>query len=99
MNIYVANLPREIGDQQLREAFEAHGQVTSAKVITDRYTGQPRGFAFVEMPNSGEAHAAINALNGTEMGGRTLRVEEARPRTDRREGYRDSTRGGKGRRW
>jgi len=89
MNIYVGNLPRETGSQELREAFEAHGQVTSAKVIMDPYTGRSRGFGFVEMPNTSEARTAINTLNGSEMGGRTLKVEEARPRRDRRGRYED----------
>jgi len=99
MNIYVGNLPREVGEQELREAFEAHGEVTSARVITDRYTGESRGFGFVEMPNQEEAQAAVGALNGAEMKGRTLTVNEARPRQDRRPGDRDRGGGRGGRRW
>src|SRR5437773_10479124 len=66
-------------DQQLQELFSQQGSVTSAKVITDRYTGQSRGFGFVEMATGEEAQKAISALNGTEMGGRTITVNEARP--------------------
>lgn len=83
MNIYVGNLPFEVSDQGLREAFEAFGQVRSAKVITDRYTGRSRGFGFVEMLIMAEAEAAIKGLNGTHMKGRTLTVNEARPRAAR----------------
>ena len=84
MDIYVGNMPREMGEQELREAFEAHGEVTSARVIKDRYTGESRGFGFVEMPDKAEAQAAISALSGTEVKGRTLTVNEARPRQERR---------------
>ena len=99
MNIYVGNLSREVSDHELREAFEAHGQVTSARVIKDRYTGESRGFGFVEMPDKAEARAAMSALNGTEVKGRTLTVNEARPRQERGPGYGDrGRRGGGGRR-
>ena len=83
MNIYVGNLPHATTDQELREAFEEFGSVDSASVIMDRETGRSRGFGFVEMPNSDEANDAINSLNGTEFGGRTLTVNEARPREKR----------------
>ena len=83
MNIYVGNLAWEVGEEQLREAFAAHGEVASARVITDRDTGRSRGFGFVEMPNDDEARTAIAALNGTELGGRELKVNEARPRRER----------------
>ena len=83
MNIYVGNLPHATTDQELREAFEEYGTVESASIITDRDTGRSRGFGFVEMPDSGEANEAINALNETEFGGRTLTVNEARPREKR----------------
>lgn len=79
-NIYVGNLPYSVGDVQLEEMFSPHGTVERAKVITDRETDRPRGFGFVEMPNDDEARAAMDALNGTEMDGRNLIVNEARPR-------------------
>ena len=86
MNIYVGNLSYDTTDASLRTAFEAHGEVSSAQVITDRDTGRSRGFGFVEMPSGDEARAAIEALNGTELDSRTLNVNEARPRGDRRGG-------------
>ena len=82
MNIYVGNLPREATEDDLRQAFEAFGQVTSAKIITDKFTGDSRGFGFVEMSNSTEAQAALTGLDGKDLKGRTLRVNEARPRTE-----------------
>ena len=81
MNIYVGNLSFDVDDGSLRTAFEAHGEVTSAQVIKDRETGRSRGFGFVEMPSAEQAKAAIAGLNGTELQGRTLNVNEARPRT------------------
>ena len=96
MNIYVGNLPREATEDDLRQAFEAFGQVTSAKVITDKFTGDPRGFGFVEMSNSTEAQAAITGLDGKDLKGRTLRVNEARPRSDDRRGGGGFGRGGGG---
>jgi RNA recognition motif-containing protein len=87
MNIYVGNLLREATEADLRQAFEAFGQVTSVKIITDRYTGDPRGFGFVEMPNPQEAKAAVSGLNGKDLKGRTLKVNEARPRDDRQGGF------------
>lgn len=83
MNIFVGNLPYGITDRELRAAFEAHGQVTSASVIMDRLTGKSRGFGFVEMANREEALNAIQALNGKDMGGRAMRVNEAQPREER----------------
>ena len=83
MNIYVGNLSYDVDDAALRAAFEAYGEVASAQVITDRDTGRPRGFGFVEMPSDEEAKAAIAGLNGTDLMGRALNVNEARPRTDR----------------
>lgn len=80
MNIYVGNLSYEVDDQQLQELFEEHGTVSSARVIVDRYSGQSRGFGFVEMPNDNEGQSAIEALNEQEVDGRRLRVNEARPR-------------------
>ena len=96
MNIYVGNLPREAKEDDLREAFEAFGEVTSVKIITDRFTGDSRGFGFVEMPNSPEAQSAISGLDGKELKGRTLRVNEARPRRDDRRGRGGFGRGGGG---
>ena len=83
MNIYVGNLLREATEDDLRQAFEAFGQITSIKIITDRYTGDSRGFGFVEMPDHQEAKSAISGLNDKDLKGRTLKVNEARPRDDR----------------
>lgn len=80
MNIYVGNLSREATEDEIRQKFEAFGQVTSVNIIKDRYSGDSRGFAFVEMADKGEAQTAINELNGTQLGERTLSVNEARPR-------------------
>ncbi len=82
-NIYVGNLPFSIEDDQLRELFEEYGEVQSAKVIMDRDTGRSRGFGFVEMPDDDAAMEAMEALNDSECEGRSLRVNEARPRSDR----------------
>ncbi len=82
MNIYVGNLPYEFSDDELRTAFEPHGAVESARVIIDRYSGRSRGFGFVEMANPTEGQAAITQMNGREMKGRPLTVNEARPRDD-----------------
>lgn len=83
MNIYVGNLSWNTREEDLREAFEAFGEVSSVSIITDRETNKSRGFGFVEMPSDSEAREAINALNGTDMGGRNLTVNEARPREER----------------
>ncbi len=80
--IYVGNLPFTATDETVRELFQAHGTVESVNLITDRDTGRPRGFGFVEMPEA-EADAAISALDQKDFGGRSLRVNEARPREDR----------------
>lgn len=80
MNIYVGNLPYSTTDEDLRAAFAPYGSVTSARVVFDRETGRSRGFGFVEMANSSEALAAIEALNQTDMQGRQLRINEARAR-------------------
>lgn len=82
MNIYVGNLPYSTTDADLQALFQEFGSVQSAKVIIDRETHRSKGFGFVEMANSDEANKAIEALNGNEMGGRQIRVNEARPRTD-----------------
>ncbi len=83
MNIYVGNIPREATEQELREAFEAFGRTSNVTILKDKFTGEPRGFGFVEMPAQAEAEAAINGLNGKELKGRALVVNEARPRADR----------------
>jgi RNA recognition motif-containing protein len=83
MRIYVGNISFDTSEQQLSETFEAHGQVDEVSVVRDRDTGRSRGFAFVEMPSGDEGQAAIAALNGQELGGRTVTVNEARPRQDR----------------
>ena len=81
--LYVGGLPYEVNDDRLREVFLAHGNVESASVITDRYSGESRGFGFVEMGTGEEAQAAVAALNDTEMDGRRITVAEARERQDR----------------
>ncbi len=83
MNIYVGNLPRATSEEELRKAFEPYGRVSSAAIIKDKFTGESRGFGFVEMPETNEAQAAIAAMNGKDFGGRTLTVNEARPREER----------------
>jgi RNA recognition motif-containing protein len=93
MNIYVGNLSREFTEEELREAFKAFGQVTSVSIIKDKYSGQPRGFGFVDMPAKAEAQAAITGLNGKELKGRRLTVNEARPRREGRRGGGDYRRG------
>ena len=80
MNIYVGNLNYRLEEESLEQAFAQFGEVSSAKLITDRETGRAKGFGFIEMPNDEEAQAAIDGLNGTELMGRTLVVNEARPR-------------------
>jgi RNA recognition motif-containing protein len=93
--IYVGNLSFQTSEDSLRSLFTPHGEVVSVNVVTDRYTGESRGFAFVEMAQDAQASAAITALNGRELDGRQLRVNEAmdKPRTDK------GPRGGGGRRW
>jgi RNA recognition motif-containing protein len=82
MNIYVGNLSFETTDETIREAFESFGEVTSARVIKDKYNGQSRGFGFVEMPAQSQAQTAIKSLNGKELLGKQISVNEARPRAD-----------------
>ena len=82
-NLFVGNLPHSTGEAELRSLFEPYGQIEKVSVVIDRDTGRSRGFAFVEMTDSGEAEKAIAALDGTELGGRPLKVNEARPKTDR----------------
>jgi len=78
--IYVGNLPYTMTDMELRQLFEAHGEVSSSSIVMDRETGRSRGFGFIEMPDDGQADAAINGLNGNQIGGRALTVNEARPK-------------------
>jgi RNA recognition motif-containing protein len=82
-NLYVGNLPHSTTEADLRSFFEAHGAVDKVSIVTDRETGRSRGFGFVEMTDSSAADRAIAALNGTELGGRTLTVNEAKPKSDR----------------
>jgi RNA recognition motif-containing protein len=97
MNIYVGNLLREVTEDELREAFEEFGQVEKAAIIKDKYSGESKGFGFVEMPSKEEGQSAIDNLNGKELKGRPLNVNEARPRTDNRGGRGGfGGRGGKG---
>ena len=97
MNIYVGNLSSEVTEQELRQEFEAFGEVTSVSIITDKYTGRPRGFGFVEMPSKAEGQAAVTGLNEKTLKDRTLNVSEARPRSDsRRSGFYGDRRGGFG---
>ncbi len=97
MNIYVGNLSREVAEEDLRQAFGAFGEVASASVIKDKFSGESRGFGFVEMPAKAEAQAAIEGLNGKELKGQTLNVNEARPRTEGRGGGGGRPGGGGGR--
>ncbi|MFY9911548.1 MAG: RNA-binding protein [Candidatus Sulfotelmatobacter sp.] len=82
-NLYVGNLPHSTTEAELRNVFEAHGPVEKVTLVTDRETGRSRGFAFVEMTDASEADKAIAALNGTDLGGRPLTINEAKPKTDR----------------
>lgn len=83
MNLYVSNLPYTLTDEEFKGVFAAHGQVTDARIVKDRESGRSRGFGFVEMPLETEALAAIHSVNGQEIGGRALRVVEARPKEER----------------
>ncbi len=98
-NLYVGNLPHSTTEDELRNLFQAHGAMERVSMVTDRETGRSRGFAFVEMTDAGEAEKAIAALNGTELGGRALKINEAKPKTDRpRGGQGFGGRGGGGQR-
>lgn len=100
MRIFVGNLSRDVSDQDLQEAFESFGSVDSATVIKDKFTGESRGFGFVEMPAGAEAQAAISGMNGKDLKGRAVNVNEARPREDRGGGGRSGGgRSGGGRRY
>ena len=98
MDIYCGNLAYATTDDGLKAAFAAYGEVTSARVVTDRMTGRSKGFGFVEMPNAEQAEAAIAALNGSEMDGRPIRVNQSQPKLqdDRRGGGRGGFGGGRG---
>ena len=93
MNIYVGNLSFEVTEEDLQGAFESFGKVESAKIIKDKYSGQSKGFGFVEMPSADEAKSAISGLNGKELKGRALNVNEARPRSEGNRGGGDRSRG------
>jgi len=106
VNIFAGNLSYDVTESDLRQAFEAFGQVSSAAVIMDRMTGRSKGFGFVEMPDKAEAEAAIQGLNLKELKGRAVTVNEAKPREDRGGaprggggGYGGGGRGGRGDRW
>ena len=88
MNIYVGNLSYEVTEEDLKEAFEVFGEVETVRVIKDKYTGRSKGFGFVEMPGKAQAQSAIDGLNGKELKGRNLNVNEARPRSEGRRGGR-----------
>jgi len=99
MDIYVGNLPYEVDDQQLQELFAEHGTVTSARVIIDKFSGDSKGFGFVEMPDKSEALAAIQANNERDVGGRKLRVNESQPKPRNGGGHRGGGGGGRRERW
>ncbi len=86
MNIFIGNLAKDVNEDDLRQAFESFGEITSVKVIADRISGESRGFGFVEMPSKEEAEAAIEGVNGQEIKGQAVTVNEARPRSERRGG-------------
>ena len=87
MNLYISNLGEKTTDETLRTAFVTHGQVSSAKVIKDHFTGYSRGFAFVEMPNDAEANAAISNLNGSSIDGQIVSVKESKPKIEHKGSY------------
>ena len=96
MNIYVGNLSFDVSEENIRQAFEPFGQVSSITIVKDKYSGQSRGFGFVEMPDPTQALAAIGGLNGKEVLGRQMSVNEARPRDDRgKSGGRSGFKGGR----
>ncbi|MCK4396714.1 RNA-binding protein [candidate division WOR-3 bacterium] len=101
MNIYVGNLSHDVTEDDLRQTFEVFGQIASVNIIKDKFSGESRGFGFVEMPAKAEAQSAIDGLNGKDLKGRTLNVNEARPRSEKRRGGGRSggTRRGGGRRF
>lgn len=87
MNIFVGSLPFRLSEPELREVFEEYGEVSSAKIITDKFTGRSKGFGFVEMPDDEEAKKAVEALNGAEIDGRNIVVNQAEERTERKSGF------------
>jgi len=100
MKLYVGNLSYEVTEEDLRQAFEPFGQIESAVILKDKYSGQSKGFGFVEFPSKADGQSAIAGLNGHELKGRNINVNEARPRTESREGqggYGGGGRGGRGR--
>ena len=100
MNIYVGSLHYQTSEAELKETFGMYGEITSAKIIIDKYTGKSKGFGFIEMPNDDEAKKAIGELNGTEVSGRNIIVNESIERTERRSNFRggdnNDRRGGSG---
>ncbi len=86
MNIYVGNLSHDVTEDDLRQAFESFGQVESVNVLKDRFSGESRGFGFVMMPSRNEAQSAITGMNGKDLKGRSINVNEARPKTENRRG-------------
>jgi RNA recognition motif-containing protein len=103
VNIYCGNLSRDVTEEELRQAFEAFGTVATVNLVKEKFSGDSRGFGFVEMPDGAQAQAAMAALNGTQLKGRTLNAVEAKPRTEKRRssggGRRYGGGGGGGRRW
>ena len=95
MKLYIGNLPYNVTEEQLTESFTAYGEVSSLELITDKISGRSKGFGFVEMPNNSEADTAIKGLNETQMGGRTIKVNQAQPRGKRS----SNDRGSRGNRW
>jgi cold-inducible RNA-binding protein len=96
MKLYVGNLAYQVTEDQLREAFESFGQVESVAIIKDKYSGQSKGFGFVEMPTNAEGQAAIDSLNGKDFNGRAIKVNEAKPRTEGSQGRGGGRRGSGG---
>jgi len=100
MNIYVGNLSYETTEDDLRQAFESYGEVSSVNIVKDKFSGKSRGFGFVEMSSNDEANEAMSKLNGHELNGRTLNINEARQRDDQRKGkFRKKSRGGYRENW
>ena len=97
MNIFVGNLSRDVSEEDLRQTFQAFGQIESVSIVKDRYSGDSRGFGFVMMPSKNEAQSAIDGLNGKELKGQNLNVNEARPRSNNRQG--GGKHSGRGRRY
>ncbi len=94
MNIYVGNLPFNLGEEDLKEIFEEYGEVASSKIIADKFSGRSKGFGFIEMENDEEANNAIKELNNAEVGGRNIKVNESKPRSNDNRGGGGGGRGG-----